>query len=187
MVKGEEREFFDLLEVDPSCSLEEATRSYYRLKRLYGEESVVVLPLEGEWSEEARRGLVERLDDAYRKVKEILRREKNLWEGGLIPPVREEVEKGVGESLLVDGPCLKRVRVARGRELQDLALVTKLSRSMLQCIEEESYDALPPDAYLRLMVRTLAKELGLPPEKAVSDYLAVRERRQKQKAGNPRK
>ena len=69
MVKGEERELFDLLEVDPSCSLEEVTRSYYRLKRLYGEESVVVLPLEGEWSEEARRGLVERLDDAYRKVK----------------------------------------------------------------------------------------------------------------------
>ncbi len=71
-----------------------------------------------------------------------------------------------------NGAGLRRARLRRGLEIDQLASITKISPNYLRCIEEERYDELPAVVYVRGFVAASARALGLDPDEAVNRYVA---------------
>jgi curved DNA-binding protein CbpA len=71
-----------------------------------------------------------------------------------------------------DGVRLRRTRLFRGYEIEDIADVTKVSGSHLRNIEEENFIDLPADVYVRGFVTAYAKTIGLDPQVVVPSYMA---------------
>jgi curved DNA-binding protein CbpA len=87
------------------------------------------------------------------------------------PKVREEKDRLVGEVLSSaeergewSGSILQKIREIRGLTLDDIAQHTKISRGHLRSIEEDSFDFLPPDTYLKGFISQIAKVLGMEPQ-----------------------
>ena len=76
--------------------------------------------------------------------------------------------KGDGE---FDGPRLRRLRMHRGIELDEIAEITKVSSRYLRCIEEEAFDGLPAPVYVRGFVTAYARTIGLNPQRVVASYM----------------
>ena len=63
------------------------------------------------------------------------------------------------------------LREAKGMGLEELARRTKLARHQLESIEGTRRERLPPEAYLRGFVRTIARELGLDADEVARSYM----------------
>ncbi len=70
-----------------------------------------------------------------------------------------------------DGARLRRNRLQRGIELEQIARVTKVNPSYLRFIEEENFASLPAPVYVRGFVTAYARCLGLDPGRVVPDYM----------------
>lgn len=71
-----------------------------------------------------------------------------------------------------DGVRLRRARLFRGYEIDEIAQVTKVSGTHLRNIEEENYTELPADVYVRGFVTAYARTIGLDPQRVVPGYMA---------------
>jgi curved DNA-binding protein CbpA len=71
-----------------------------------------------------------------------------------------------------DGHALRRIRISRGMELEEISEVTKITETYLQFIEENRYEDLPALVYLRGFLREIAKCLKLEPTRVADSYLA---------------
>jgi curved DNA-binding protein CbpA len=78
-------------------------------------------------------------------------------------------EEGGGD---YDGVRLRRTRLFRGYEIEDISDVTKVSENHLRNIEEENFRELPADVYVRGFVTAYAKTIGLDPTVVVPGYMA---------------
>lgn len=79
-----------------------------------------------------------------------------------------------------DGPRLRRTRLFRGYEIEQIADVTKISGLHLRNIEDENFGELPADVYVRGFVTAYARTIGLDPQLVVPGYMArLQESRQK--------
>ena len=89
-----------------------------------------------------------------------------------------EVEEEPGGDF--DGPRLRRTRLFRGYEIEQIADVTKISGLHLRNIEDENFGELPADVYVRGFVTAYARTIGLDPQLVVPGYMArLQESRQK--------
>lgn len=70
-----------------------------------------------------------------------------------------------------DGVRLRRTRLFRGYELDDISDVTKVSCAHLRNIEDENFRELPADVYVRGFVTAYAKTIGLDPQIVVPSYM----------------
>jgi hypothetical protein len=75
-----------------------------------------------------------------------------------------------------NGELLRHVRKARGMSVQILAERTRISTRHIENLEADRYDALPPTVYLRGIVMSVARELGLDPLRVSKGYLALVEK-----------
>ena len=78
-------------------------------------------------------------------------------------------EDGSGE---FDGVRLRRNRMFRGYEIDDISSVTKVSSTHLRNIEDENFGELPADVYVRGFVKAYAQTIGLDPKVVVPSYMA---------------
>ncbi len=96
------------------------------------------------------------------------------------PPVAREPEESpleLDESVepqggVYDGPALRRVRLSRGIELEEISAITKVNESHLRSIEANRYAELPAAVYLRGFLREYARCLNLDPRRVADSYLA---------------
>lgn len=72
-----------------------------------------------------------------------------------------------------NGELLRRVRESRGLSLQALAERTRISLRHLENVEADHYKELPATVYLRGMLMSMARELGLDPLRVSKSYLAL--------------
>ncbi len=70
-----------------------------------------------------------------------------------------------------DGAQLRRARMQRGIELDDIAEITKVGRRYLQCLEEELFESLPAAVYVRGFVTSYARAIGLDPARVAASYM----------------
>lgn len=82
-----------------------------------------------------------------------------------------------------DGLRLRRTRLFRGYEIDQISEVTKVSGTHLRNIEDENFIDLPADVYVRGFVTAYAKTIGLDPNSVVPSYMA---RVQESREGNSR-
>ena len=93
----------------------------------------------------------------------------------------ESIDENAGGDY--DGTRLRKTRLFRGYELEDITDVTKVSGSHLRNIEEENFGDLPADVYVRGFVTAYAKTIGLDPAIVVPSYMA---RIQESRSAGPR-
>jgi len=68
------------------------------------------------------------------------------------------------------GCAFRSERLRRGKDLDGIAAETKISRVILEAIENDRFESLPGGAYRRGFVRQYARALGLDEEKAVAEF-----------------
>jgi DnaJ-class molecular chaperone len=79
----------------------------------------------------------------------------------------EDAEEG-GE---YDGARLRRARLRRGLDFEEIALRTKVNASYLGFLEDERYADLPPRVYVRGFVMAFAGCVGLDPVAVAASYM----------------
>jgi flagellar biosynthesis protein FlhG len=70
-----------------------------------------------------------------------------------------------------DGAALRRARLRRGVELDQISDVTKVSVKYLRCIEEEDFERLPASVYVRGFVTAYARAIGLDARRVSTSYM----------------
>jgi cytoskeleton protein RodZ len=68
------------------------------------------------------------------------------------------------------GPRLRSARLARGVSLEEASRDTRIRADFLQALEDEDFDRLLGDVYVRGCLRSYSNYLGLPPDALVSRY-----------------
>lgn len=70
-----------------------------------------------------------------------------------------------------DGSRLRRARMHRGVELEEIGQITKVTLTYLQAIEDEAFDSLPAAVYVRGFVTAYARAIGLDPDRVARSYM----------------
>lgn len=69
------------------------------------------------------------------------------------------------------GEHLRRQREMRGISLEEIVATTKISRRLLQALEDEQFDLLPGGIFNKSYVKAYAKCVGIREDEAVAEYL----------------
>jgi cytoskeletal protein RodZ len=77
----------------------------------------------------------------------------------------------IPEGVEINGDLLKQVRLAKGLSLVQVSDRTRISVRHLENVEGDRYDALPAPVYLRGILMSLARELGLDGLRVSKSYL----------------
>jgi len=183
-----EQDHFEILEVPPDASQQEIERAYRLARATYAEDSLAGYSLFGEGDAEALR---ERVEIAYRVLSDEESREAYRaslsagdpeaggWDSGPAAGARpsravasvedfEEIDEESGE---FDGARLRRSRLRRGVELDEVAGITKINPTYLRFIEEERFSELPAAVYVRGFVMAYASCVGLDPKRVAAGYM----------------
>jgi len=104
---------------------------------------------------------------------------ESVNENQLYSKVREKLltqdVKTLSDGILLkehlSGDDLKKLRKAVGVEIQDIQYIAKISASVLKAIEENRFEELPPDIYLKSFLRSYAKIIQINPQKIIDGYL----------------
>jgi curved DNA-binding protein CbpA len=89
----------------------------------------------------------------------------------LLPALADFEESFEEEGVPYDGKRLRRNRLQRGIELDQIARVTKINTTYLRFLEDENFEHLPPAVYVRGFVSAYARCLGLDPARVAADYM----------------
>ena len=82
----------------------------------------------------------------------------------------QNLSKELFSKELLSGNDLKKFRKALGIDIMEIYSITKISISVLNAIEENRLDRLPPDIYLKNFLKSYAKIFQLDPQKVVDGY-----------------
>jgi curved DNA-binding protein CbpA len=195
-----DQNFYDILEVPRDASLQHIERAYRIARSTYQPASMATYSVfSDEENSELLRRVEEAysvLSDARlrREYDARLRRESAPAEPprprprpvAPSPPVRRPAEREWAAGTMsieldesdepsdgiYDGPALRRVRINRGIELEEIATITKISEAYLSFIEANRYTDLPAPVYVRGFLREVARCLKLDPKRVVDTYMA---------------
>jgi len=180
---GADENMYEALEVDRGATEEEIRRAYRRAKDLYGGGHVAT---RGHVPAAEVRRMLARAEEAYETLVDVhLRRpyDRGLQEqdgGEPSPGVADGGRRGVAasarggvveEGTEFTGGLLRDTRRQRGMERDDVAAVTRIGTAYLRAIEEEDFDALPEEVFLKGYLRQIARVLGLPERDVLETYL----------------
>ena len=70
-----------------------------------------------------------------------------------------------------DGAKLRRARMHRGIDLEEIGRITKVTLTYLQAIEDDAFDSLPAAVYARGFVTAYARAIGLDPNRVAASYM----------------
>jgi cytoskeletal protein RodZ len=76
----------------------------------------------------------------------------------------------VQRSTIGVGPVLRKARRVRGVSIAEASRDTKIRRDLIQALEDEDFDRLLGDVYVRGALRSYATYLGLPADRVLSRY-----------------
>src|SRR4051794_14746425 len=78
------------------------------------------------------------------------------------------------------GEKFRKARERKELSFDDVSNVIKIGPRMLRAIEEENFDQLPGGVFNKGFIRSYAKQIGLDPEEAVTEYLDLMREQQLQ-------
>jgi hypothetical protein len=185
---------YELLELPRDATHEDVERAYRLARATWAEDALASYSV----ASEAELGsLRERVEHAYRVLSDAdTRGAYDTALGRLRAPVHDEPDLGLDDDEKEEfapaelpaeieafgdlsgpedgrwtGPALRRTRLARGLELDQINAITKVNLVYLRCIEEERFEALPVSVYVRGFVAAYARCLGLDAGRVANDYL----------------
>jgi len=181
-----EQTHYEILELTPEASAEQVERAYRVARSTYAPDSLATYSV---YEERDLTVIQERIELAYKVLSDDGQRraydeklnagprvelalsfasddEQSLEESPEIRGFEESVEDG-----LYDGARLRRLRMARGIELDRLSSATKISISYLNALEDERFDVLPATVYVRGFLTAYARAVGLDADRVVPAYM----------------
>lgn len=186
---------YDLLEIGRDAAPDEIERAYRMAAVTYEEGSLATYSLFDEGEAAAMR---ERIEHAYAVLSDAESREAydraspGVDEGAPASSDLVEIDLALEEPAVPRGPLgeladfdeafeeddaafdgarLRRSRLQRGVELEQIAQITKINPTYLRFIEEEHFEDLPAPVYVRGFVNAYARCLGLDPQRVVPEYI----------------
>lgn len=184
---------YELLELPRDASYEEVERAYRMARATWADDALATYSVADTRELDALR---ERVEHAYRVLSDAdargaydaalgrLRAAPCEPDLGLDEPDKEELapaqlpaeieafsDLSGPEDGHWTGPALRRTRLARGLELDQINQTTKVSPLHLRNIEEERFELLPAAVYVRGFVTAYARCLGLDAGRVANDYL----------------
>jgi len=163
--------YYAALELKAGASLREVQNAYLRLRRLYSDQSIVLEPLDEEFTAEKRKAVLADIEEAYQKLLDAIHAEPPKA-AALFP---EAAAGGAGpdeaEPMAFAGLALRKIRERLNIGLDEISKELKLRIELLRNIEDERYEALPEETYLKGHLRNYAQYLGLKAERVIDDYL----------------
>lgn len=177
---------YDILGVPRGAPDDEVRRAYKRQRELFTYES---LPLVSLLNEEQLRSELGRIQEAYDTILDPVRRraynlstfpeteteEQPRSETTQISQqqlmLQAELAREIHAETLFTGELLRKVRMSQGIGIDDIATVTKITAAHLTAIEQEKYDELPAQVYVRGFVQQFARYLKLDPAQVAKTYL----------------
>lgn len=191
---------YETLEVSPDATPEQIERAYRMVRSAYDGESLALYSVFDENDAEVIRERIDLAfrvlsDPASREEydRSVLRRAEAAAEApppveaAVVPPALPEAPPGArplppieafeemgddGEDAEYDGSRLRRARMHRGIEIDQIASVTKINPSYLRSIEDDLYDDLPAAVYVRGFVSAYARSIGLDGARVAASYMA---------------
>jgi flagellar biosynthesis protein FlhG len=205
-----DQDHYELLELARDASREDVERAYRVAQATWAEDALAAYSVA---SESELRTLRERVEQAYRVLSDAdARSAYDTALGRLRGPRRDEPDFGLDEDekeALVPvelpaeiesfadlsgpedgrwtGAALRRTRLARGLELDQINATTKVNPTYLRCIEEERFEALPAAVYVRGFVAAYARCLGLDAGRVANDFLERFQAARPERAGRRRR
>ena len=187
---------YELLEVEPEADLAEIERAYRLARATYGSDGIATYSL---LDPEDAAALLERIETAWRVLSDPERR--RAYDAELrgadadaafaepppellaLEPEPERRRPEVAPSIPAfdrleddqegswDGPRLRRARLERGIDIEQISKVTKIGAAYLRFLEEEQFADLPAAVYVRGFATAYARCVGLDPERVVPDLM----------------
>ncbi len=177
---------YDVLGVSRGASDEEVRRAYKRQRELFQPGSLPLVSLLDEAQLRAELSLVQ---EAHDTILDPARRQ--AYNLSTFPELSEDQESRPSRSpisqdqLLLQaelarelhpeteftGALLRKVRESHGIDLSEVASSTKISLAHLSALEEERYDDLPAEVYVRGFIQQIARQLKLDPAQVVKTYM----------------
>jgi flagellar biosynthesis protein FlhG len=196
----EEQTLYEVLELEPGASEEEIRRAHRRQKEIYAPESMAIAGLYAHEGLDVVQRRIEDAYDTLLDVERRHAYDLELFPSGLParrnapqtpmavpvghgttpatgiaaptePPPERLPEPIITPDTEIDGPLLRRLRESRGVALADISARTKVGASHLRAIEDERWDALPAEVYLRGFLVEFARFLRLEPSQVTQSYL----------------
>ena len=193
----DEQDHYEVLEVTRNARRSEIDASYRVAQATYADGSLATYSV---FDEADVRAISERIELAYEVLSDEESREKydlSLGVDRAAEPREASVERtraaedaaseantssafdafeGLEHSDTEDGDGfegarLRRLRLRRGIELEQISEITKISPAYLRCIENEIYADLPAEVYARGFVTAYVQSLGADPGRIVPDFL----------------
>jgi flagellar biosynthesis protein FlhG len=191
-----ELDHYELLELTRDADLQEVERAYRLALATFADDSLATYSV---YADEEAAALRERIEFAHHVLSDAERRAAydQLLESEH-PDVEDLAEEAVDISLDLeeavprpealsaieefeealdeddapyDGARLRRNRLQRGIEIEEIARITKINPTYLRFIEEDHFEGLPATVYVRGFVTAYARCLGLEPGRVVGDYM----------------
>jgi curved DNA-binding protein CbpA len=181
-----EQDHYETLEVSPEATPEEIERAYRLARATYADDSLAGYSVFGQGDAAAIR---ERIETAYRVLsdREARRAYDSYLNGGTQaaeagaapdPEVACEVQIPLDafedlddDSVEYDGARLRRARLRRGLEIDDVSRITKINSVYLSFLEEGRFGELPARVYVRGFVAAYAACIGLDPARVAASYM----------------
>ncbi len=196
-----EQSHYEILDVPRDAEPGTIERAFHILRVAFAEDSVATYSL---FAASEAGAIRERVEDAYEVLSDAATREgydqelesaneslRNAIHSEEDLEYHEELEAEpvlAGESLSkyemvpgdtgepLDGPQLRRWRLQRGVEIEEIAEATKVNPLYLKFIEEERFEDMPAGVYVRGFLVSYANYLDLNPEQVVPDFMERFER-----------
>lgn len=159
--------------VSPDASIREVELAFYKLRKLYNENSLATYSLMGKSDRQEQLASLQKSYDLI--LQSRLHTQSTPDDSAIIAKQEEQVAKE-SKVVVVDadpmqspGIYLKQMREARGLSLQRVAEHTKIGAYQLQCIEEQNFAALPAPVYLRGFLKEYCRMVKTPDIESVID------------------
>ena len=178
---------YAMLGIGRSSNDEEIRRAYKRQREVYATGGLATVSLVAETEIASAQSRVEEahdtlLDPVRRRAYDLStfpEMESPAQSSNIARPalaaeqlmLQSELAREIGPDTEFTGPLLRKVRESQGIELVEISSRTKISKSHLLALEEESYDDLPAIVYVRGFVTEVAKYLRLDPAHVQRTYL----------------
>ncbi len=154
---------FEMLELPLDANFDEVHKAWLVMKDIYSTDSLATMSIGEEVSDEDRRQLLARIEEAYNVLGVFFRDHQQLVDNGV-----HQLTDGITD---YDGKALRTIRHLLHIPLDDVAMSTRVPRKHLENLEEDNYAALPVAVYTRGFVVNYAKHLALDAELVAKSYM----------------
>ena len=161
---------YNLLELPPDADITDIQKNYRYLKNLYSGDSIEIIALNDDFSQELRQDYLTRLDDAYEQLSEL---SKNSKPASATHPVNidNELRSWVDSLKCLTGAILRSIRERMGIELKDIFAATRIQPQYLDDIENEVFSSFRAEVFLRSYLIEYSRFLALDPQRVLNDYM----------------